>query len=161
LKRAGYTFYPEARNALTYCQPRAHSSQRQRQSSVKPGGSVKSIEIERITKVKKRVRALLTVAIVLIGLFGNAQQSQAAYYPIYYSYYQYYVGLYDRTGNTGYLYGFAYPAYYYYLGGLHGDYNGVYSDPWGSKSTAYSSFTYAGYYYNLYDYYGDFYYRNY
>lgn len=111
--------------------------------------------------MRKRIRALLIVAIVLIGLFGNAQQSQAAYYTSYYSYYRYYLSLYYSTGNTGYLYGLAYPAYYYYLGGLNGDYYGVYDDRWGSKSTAYSSFTYAGYYYNYYDYYGDYFYRNY
>jgi hypothetical protein len=111
--------------------------------------------------VRKSVRAFLIVAIALIGLFESVQPSRAAYYSVYYSYYVYYYNLYRSTGNTAYLYGLAYPAYDYYLGGFYGDYTGVYYDRWGSKSLAYVGFTYAGYYYNYYDRYGDYYYRTY
>ena len=112
--------------------------------------------------LRKRAKATFLIAGIALSLmFGSVQQTQAAYYNNYYSWYTYYLNLYRSTGNTGYLYGLAYPAYYYYLGGLYGDYTGVNYDRWGSKSMVYVNFTYAGYYYNYYDYDGDFYYRNY
>src|SRR5262245_18675714 len=111
--------------------------------------------------IRKARAAFLILGIGLCMMFASAQQSQAAYYNNYYSYYVYYLNLYRSTGNIGYLYGLAYPAYYYYLGGLYGDYTGFYYDRWGSKSLAYVSFTYAGYNYNYYDHIGDYYYRTY